>query len=297
MSSTVLDDEWTTVLSEIIQSAVCAKRICILLAGQACYFLRRRSSGCNVLMGAMILSCAFAIAQMVHQVVLTVMLLRMHHSAWILETVNEQQRLEASFQRLSEAKDQQDQLLILVNNFFIDSLFIYRCYAVWGEARYRKRVICLSLILVLFTTGFGFVTILFSWNPAVSNIVVGLGMIVANLFLAGLTAGRIWWTRRQSLRVIGKTQLFHRYNTAITLVLESSALYFVLMFTFFVIQMSGSPALLESVAISVLIGASAQVMNILPALLVVRVCLARSVDIDRTAGNLKLEPRLGSSAC
>ncbi|KAF8171903.1 hypothetical protein K438DRAFT_1981720 [Mycena galopus ATCC 62051] len=153
----------------------------------------------------------------------------------------------------------------------------------------------LSLLLVLFTTILGIVTVLLSWNPTASSIVVELGMITANLFLTGLTAGRIWRTRRR-LRVFGKRELVHRHNTAITLLLESSALYFALMFTFFVIEMCG-PALLESPAISIFTGASAQFMNILPALLIVRVCLARSIDVDPTAGDLKLEPSPDFSAC
>ncbi|KAF8132170.1 hypothetical protein K438DRAFT_829830 [Mycena galopus ATCC 62051] len=260
--------------------------ICILLAIQAYYFLRRRgSSGCGVLICAMILFCGLAIAQMIHQVVVTAMLLRLHHSAWTIETVSERQRLQATFQRLSEVKEH---------------LFVYRCCVIWGdsEARYKRWVIFLSLLLVLFTTILGIVTVLLSWNPTASFIVVELGMIAANLFLTGLTAGRIWRTRRR-LRIIDKTELIHRHNTAITLLLESSALYFALMFTFFVIEMCGGPqaALLESPAISVFTGASAQFMNILPALLIVRVCLARSIDVDPTAGDLKLEPSPDFSAC
>ncbi|KAF8171902.1 hypothetical protein K438DRAFT_1851816, partial [Mycena galopus ATCC 62051] len=109
MTSTVFDDEWTMVLSEIIQSATSLflNGICILLAVQACYFLRRRgSSGSGVLICAMILFCGLAIAQMIHQVVVTAMLLRLHHSAWTIETVSERQRLQATFQRLSEVKEQ-----------------------------------------------------------------------------------------------------------------------------------------------------------------------------------------------
>ncbi|KAJ7244973.1 hypothetical protein B0H12DRAFT_1325418 [Mycena haematopus] len=61
------------------------------------------------------------------------------------------------------------------------------------------------------------------------------------------------------------------------------------MLTWAIIRLVGSPAFLESPAVSVLKGASPQLMNIIPAFLVVRVCLARSVDVDPTAGELKLE--------
>ncbi|KAJ6508466.1 hypothetical protein C8R45DRAFT_967523 [Mycena sanguinolenta] len=234
----------------------------------------------------MIVAWGFAIGHMVHQVVVTANMLGLYHSAETT-TVSEQRRLHVSFQHLSEVKIQRDNILVFANNFFTDALFIYRCYMVWGEARYRRRVICFSLILVLSITIFDIAAVSMSWNSRASNISEGLGMIMANLFLTGLTAGRIWWTRRRAI-IIGGPQIVRRYNTAITLLLESSALYLVFMLPFFIDQMSRSSILFESPAVSVFRGAGAQIMNIIPALLVVRVCLARSVDIDPTAGDMKL---------
>jgi hypothetical protein len=101
-------------------------------------------------------------------------------------------------------------------------------------------------------------------------------MIVSNLLVTGLTAGRIWWSRRHS---VGREQLVHRYNTAIALLfvfyscysldriltatldsLESSGLYFILMFAFFMVEILGSPALLASPGICILNGAGVQLM-------------------------------------
>ncbi|KAJ6508455.1 hypothetical protein C8R45DRAFT_967495 [Mycena sanguinolenta] len=234
----------------------------------------------------MIIAWGFAIGQMVHQVVVTANLLGLYHSAETTPTVSEQQRLQVSFQHLSEVKMQRDTILAFANNFFTDALFIYRCYMVWGEACYRGRVICFSLILVLSITTFEIAAASMSWNSRAYNISEGLGMIMANLFLTGLTAGRIWWTKHRAI-LVGGTQLVHRCNTAIALLLESSALYFAFMLAFFIIGMSTSPTLFESPGVSVLRGMSTQIMNIIPALLVVRVCLARSVDVDPTAGDLK----------
>ncbi|KAJ7244974.1 hypothetical protein B0H12DRAFT_1235919 [Mycena haematopus] len=300
MNSTVSNNEWATVLSEIIQSATSLflNGICILLVVQACHLLnRRRSAGWGVLLCAVVVAGSFSIGQMIQQVVVTAKLLRLHHSADTVQVAGEQQRLRDAIRHLSETKTQRCDIFLVVNNFFTDGLFIYRCYVVWGDAPYRKRVLCLSLILMLFTTVFGIATTSISWNPTASTVVVGLGMIAANVFSTGLTAGRIWWIKRR-VQVIGitSTQLVRqRYNTAITLLLvfrfdlESSALYFAFMLAWATVRLLGSPALLESPAVSVLNGASPQVMNIIPALLVVRVCLARSVDVDPTAGELKLE--------
>ncbi|KAJ7134856.1 hypothetical protein C8R44DRAFT_771648 [Mycena epipterygia] len=83
--------------------------------------------------------------------------------------------------------------------------------------------------------------------------------------------------------------LIQRYNTAITILLESSALYLMIIIIFVIAQAAGGIAALESPAISLLSAATGQVMNIIPALVIVRVSLARSVDVDPTAGNLKLQ--------
>ncbi|KAJ7818512.1 hypothetical protein B0H14DRAFT_3147798 [Mycena olivaceomarginata] len=287
--TSVYDDQWTTILCETLKSATSLflGGTCILLAAQACYFLsKRRSPGRGVLICAVMVACGLAIAQMVHQVVVTAMMMGLHHAAETTETASGRQRLQGSLQHLSQVKAQHDQILLLVNNLSTDSLFIYRCYVIWGVACYRRWVVGISLLLVLFTTIFGIVTSSLLWSPKISNIVVGTGMIVSNLLVTGLTAGRIWWSRRHS---VGGEQLVHRYKTAIALLLESSGLYFIVMFAFFMVEIHGSPALLTSPGISILNGAGVQLMNILPALLVVWASLARSVDVDPTAGNLKLE--------
>ncbi|KAJ7816118.1 hypothetical protein B0H13DRAFT_1923759 [Mycena leptocephala] len=100
-------------------------------------------------------------------------------------------------------------------------------------------------------------------------IVVSVGLAITNLLLTGLKAGRIWWTRHH---------LF-----------ESSLLYFVIFLVYLLIDILGSPATFESPVIALLSGAATQLMNIMPALVIVRVSLARSVDTDPTAGNLKVE--------
>ncbi|KAF7364963.1 hypothetical protein MVEN_00367100 [Mycena venus] len=274
MAPIAYETEWTVVLSEVIRSAtsLLLNGVCILLAVQACYFLsRRRSSGRAALICAMIVACSFAIAQMIHQVVVTAMLLGLHHSAGIAETASDQQRLLGSFQHLVQVQSQRENILMLLNNLFVDSLFIYRCYVIWAEFRSRVKVICVPLLLVLAITILGIVTASLPSDHSGVNeltIVVAVGMITANLLLTGLTAGRIWWMRCQSLRVTGRTQLVSRYNTAIKMLLESSGLYFIFMVGFLIIQAMGSPATFYSPGISVLSGASGQLMNVLPALLI-----------------------------
>ncbi|KAF7364990.1 hypothetical protein MVEN_00370000 [Mycena venus] len=289
MSSVISETEY--VRFEIIKSATSLffDGICILLAVQACYLLRRRkSSGHGVLTWAMVLACSFGIAKMIHQVVFTAMLLGWYQS------VKETERLpRGPFERLAQMKTQQDGIFLLINNFFADSLFIYRCYVIWAESRSRRQVVCIPLLLALLITTLGIVIVSLLPNHSGMNelfIVAIVGMIMVNLILTGLTAGRIWWTRRQlQVTVNGKTTLIRRHNTAIAILLESSAVYLVFMVLFLIAENLGS-ATLFSPGISVLSGASGQLMNISPALLVVRVSLTRSVDVDPTADtHLKLE--------
>jgi hypothetical protein len=48
--------------------------------------------------------------------------------------------------------------------------------------------------------------------------------IVTNLMLTGLTAGRIWWTRRE-LRIVGQENFAQRYTTAISVMSVAVSLY------------------------------------------------------------------------
>ncbi|KAJ7928137.1 hypothetical protein B0H13DRAFT_2551165 [Mycena leptocephala] len=275
-----LQTEWALVVTNIIESAssLFFNGICILLAMQASYFLKRRgSAGRGVLICAMMLACVFGIVQMIHQVVFTAMFVQLLHSAETVDAIGTLQDIQVAFQHLRQVKGPWHDIIILANNFAADGFFIYRCYVIWSGSPYKRRVIGVPLLLLLSTTIYGItIASLFLANVSLAPffldtniVVVSICLVMTNLLLTGLTAGRIWWTRRH-LQVIGEPKLVHRYKTAIKMLFESSLLYF-------------------SPVIALFIGASPQLMNIMPALVIVRVSLARSVDADPTAGNLKLE--------
>ncbi|KAJ7726586.1 hypothetical protein B0H14DRAFT_3002073 [Mycena olivaceomarginata] len=91
-----------------------------------------------------------------------------------------------------------------VNVFLTDSVFLYRCYLVWG---YRMKPILLPGILILSTTTLAIVSLV---ESSLSKNFVLLGGrvqiittttayalgLATNVVLVVLTAGRIWWTRR-----------------------------------------------------------------------------------------------------
>ncbi|KAJ7367189.1 hypothetical protein DFH08DRAFT_836770 [Mycena albidolilacea] len=294
MASAFSGTDWTFVVSEITKSATALflNGICILLAMQACYFLNRRAaSGRGVLICAMIVACSFAILQMGYQVVFTAMFVRLLRSVEIAETISDRERLQGSFQHLSQVKGQWDSIIIVSNNFAADGLFIYRCYTIWNPSRYKRQIIGLPLFLLLSTTIFGIVVSASppsnsAINPGGGNelslVLVSLGMISTNILLTGLTTGRIWWMRRY-LRAIGEKKLTQRYNTVIAVLLESSALYLVLVLTVVLIRSIGGITATESHAISALIGLGGQLVNLVPALVIVRVSLGRSIYVDPTA--------------
>ncbi|KAJ7689115.1 hypothetical protein B0H17DRAFT_1331864 [Mycena rosella] len=267
-SASVQAVDWAIVYPEIIQSAssLFLNGICVLLG---VYFLGRKGlSGRRVFVCAIVVLCILAIAQMIHQVVITALMLRAVSSPAGV------QEIQSTIQHLAQVKGVSGNFLILINNFGADGLL----------SRYKRWVVSLPLILLLFTTIFGCVTRTLpeeinDFHSDIVNAVVGLGLIITNILLTGLTAGRIWWTRH-TLRVLGQPKRLQRHNTAIAMLLESGALYFAVILTFLVAQLVGGSRAFESAGLAVLCGASAQLMNIAPALIVVRVGLARCVDAD-----------------
>ncbi|KAJ6584150.1 hypothetical protein DFH09DRAFT_267313 [Mycena vulgaris] len=281
------------VVAEIIKSATSLflYGICILLAAQAFYFLSRREpSSRHVLICGIAVTLVFATARMLHQVVFTAVLLRLLYP--VSGTTQAGKIMHGSIQLLLDVKLRSGNILLIVNNFAADSLFIYRCYVIWGQSRYKRWVVSIPLILLIFTTIFGSVAALLL--PGVLGPTSALGIysaLVTNLLLTGFTAGHIWWTRRH-LRVIGETKLVRRYGTAISMLIESSALYFAIVVIFLVARAVRGHAEFESPGLSVISAASSQLMNIAPALMIVRVSLTRSVDVDPTAQvNLNLVSR------
>ncbi|KAJ7625331.1 hypothetical protein DFH06DRAFT_1229172 [Mycena polygramma] len=300
MTSTSLADSWAIVLHNLHMSAsvLFFNGICIMLAVQACYFLIGRVfPGRNILICTSITACALAIVQMIYQIVFTATFLRLLQSAEVGERITAQEEILSSIRHLEGVKDIWDTVLLIITNATADGLLIYRCYGIWRGSVYRRWVTGALIFLLLLATAFGTATLAFALtvgaldpvavffrrNAFVGNLV---GMVATNTLLTGLSAGRIWWTRHH-LRVIGEARLVHRSNTAIAMLLESSALYLIIVLTVILSLIIGGFTVFDSPAISVLRGASLQLMDIIPALIIVRASLARCVDTDPESLGLK----------
>ncbi|KAF7342284.1 hypothetical protein MVEN_01816500 [Mycena venus] len=106
------------------------------------------------------------------------------------------------------------------NNFVTDSLFLYRCYMIWGS---QWKVIMFPGLLVLSTFVAGCVSIT-SPNDQTLEKTPYIMAAITNFILLFLTAGRIWWIRRNA-RHIGTTALKDRYSKVIAMIVESGAMY------------------------------------------------------------------------
>ncbi|KAJ7700303.1 hypothetical protein B0H16DRAFT_1642870 [Mycena metata] len=161
-------------------------------------------------------------------------------------------------------------VILTLNNLLTDLLFLYRCYLMWGT---QWKVVILPLILIIAT----FVTACVGLpGPYVSQAGELILATITNLCLMILTAGRIWWIRREALRLAAHAKLIDRYTTVIAMIFESGALYFIPAVSIIVVAERDIP-------FEVLGGLGKYLLNIIPTLIIVRVGLGRSIQytVDR----------------
>ncbi|KAK7048561.1 hypothetical protein R3P38DRAFT_2870122 [Favolaschia claudopus] len=165
---------------------------------------------------------------------------------------------QASLEHQSNIVGFVEDLVLVTNNAIADGLFAYRCYLIWGPP-FNKQVICLPILLLVITTVLGYVTVYRNdlSHPGTHIMDSRIGFIfanVTNLVLTGLTAGRIWRTRRQFRTLVGEKTAIRRYTNAISVLLESGAAYtlflvlVILALTFGRTATSGPSAIFPSIA-------------------------------------------------
>ncbi|KAJ7324012.1 hypothetical protein DFH08DRAFT_1085342 [Mycena albidolilacea] len=169
-----------------------------------------------------------------------------------------------------------DDCLLVANNIVTDGLFIHRCYVIWDR---NIKVIIVPALSVVATAVIGFVG---ASQPDEINrsdhndFRLAFGMIIlTNLTLMALTAGRIWWIRRDVVTVLGPS-VTRTYDTVIAMILESGAIYCIslILYLIAVARLNKQDSL---PVISVFRASIPQIMNITPILILVRVGSGRSV--------------------
>ncbi|KAF7375577.1 hypothetical protein MSAN_00446000 [Mycena sanguinolenta] len=190
--------------------------------------------------------------------------------------------------RLEAAED----FLLTTNNVVTDGLFIYRCFLVWGR---NSRVVLLPILMLIATTVLGY------WSSYRDDLVdpylidqriAYIMVLLTNIVLLILTAGRIWWIRREAIRVLESAHI-RKYNTIVAIILESGAIY-CLSIIFFLISISATSSPDTTIS-QISQSALPQIMNIAPTLIIVR------VGLGHTAGGTISEPvfssRVANSSC
>ncbi|KAF7333380.1 hypothetical protein MVEN_02353700 [Mycena venus] len=111
-----------------------------------------------------------------------------------------------------------------INNFVTDTLFLYRCYVIWG---FQRKIVFFPAVLMLTT----FVVAIWGsprqgrTDPQILySLGAGTNLVLTTLSGNTHSAGRILWSRRAASH-FGLNNLRSRYNRAIEIILESGAVY------------------------------------------------------------------------
>ncbi|KAJ7818507.1 hypothetical protein B0H14DRAFT_3739873 [Mycena olivaceomarginata] len=216
-----------------------------------------------------------AISELVMQIIATSVSWQMLSSAaQDLETnllLEQQAALEYVYNRVIFVEE----LMLVGNKFVLNVIQAYRCYLIWGPG-YNKQIIVLPVLLLLVTTGCTaayFNNVIYPGKSVVDTRIGFVFAVSTNLMLTGLTAGRIWWTRRE-LRIVGQDKFTRRYTMAISVLLESGVAYCVFLILVILALSYGRHANGPTTTFaSIVYGAAGQLVNIVPTAFIVRIGL------------------------
>ncbi|KAJ7169253.1 hypothetical protein C8R43DRAFT_1121138 [Mycena crocata] len=161
-----------------------------------------------------------------------------------------------------------------------DCLFLYRCFVIWGSSPWTKIVVAVPSLLILTTLITGFY---YSFTDiSGSAIPYALGL-TTNIVLLGFTAGRIWRKGRQASVMMGPNA-GRRYNTTLEIICESTLRLVVVALIYTISGNPGASPMGVYWAVSDFPddGALAQVINIVPMMIFVRVGMAKDFSARET---------------
>jgi len=171
------------------------------------------------------------------------------------------------------------QVTLAINYFIADGLFLYRCKLIWNGHRFMRLVVGIVLFCIVATAGVAGLSIAF-----MLNIRIPFGAALGtNFVLLGLTAGRIFVKGRRAAPMMGST-MHARWRTALSILAESSLLYVVANVMYMLSMTKDVPPFTAFQNIAW--GALAQVVNIVPMLMIVRVALSKNIE-DETDGAMR----------
>ncbi|KAJ7468055.1 hypothetical protein FB451DRAFT_1369109, partial [Mycena latifolia] len=112
-------------------------------------------------------------------------------------------------------------MLLVTNNLVADLVFLYRCYIIWGS---KKSVLLVPGLSMLATLVVGCISSIGWYSPNLDPRIPYIMAVGTNVLFICLTAGRIWYKRHEA-HIVNCTTFRKRYETVITMILESGALY------------------------------------------------------------------------
>ncbi|KAJ6574199.1 hypothetical protein B0H19DRAFT_1230263, partial [Mycena capillaripes] len=111
-------------------------------------------------------------------------------------------------------------LIYVTNNVIADSIFIFRCHAIWN---FDDRIIYLPILLTFCVGCLGYFNLYYFYSGhsiVVSRPFFNLSIatsVFTTFMLISLSAGRIWWLARKAQDVLGQ-KITTRYNTACVMI-------------------------------------------------------------------------------
>ncbi|KAJ7249688.1 hypothetical protein C8J57DRAFT_1723852 [Mycena rebaudengoi] len=236
------------------------------------FLLQRRTHGYLILVGAAVVLAICAVLQVSLDGVAAGVAWQLLRT-WEQEGISERVvALDNEFTAVLDVR----QNTLAANNTIADLLFLYRCWNMWSNHRHARLIMCIPLVFIFVTTLFGFlaaprkIDVRFAYMSA----------FITNTLLLGLTAGRILWKGREESLVKDRwIRIPRKHNTTVEIILESSLLYLICDLIYAIaigIEKPNSPFTM------LYWGGLAQLVNIIPMMIIVRAALVKNLDASDT---------------
>ncbi|KAJ7120270.1 hypothetical protein C8R44DRAFT_174087 [Mycena epipterygia] len=201
------------------------------------------------------------------------------------ESYDELAKYNGSY-RASDAVRRGANVLFVTNNLLADTIFIFRCYAVWS---FQRKAIILPITLLLASAVLGYWNIAIDLSTGYFLFYLSIGVsVLTNIVLMVLTAGRILWLARTARQTVPR-DVTKKYYTISAMIVESGALLCSVAILYLILTYT------EKNSTRIMCAALSQLAGIAPTIIAVRVGLGRSVEsleslTTRTASPLEFNP-------
>ncbi|KAJ7779709.1 hypothetical protein B0H16DRAFT_1499644 [Mycena metata] len=247
--------------------------ICLLLFSFAVFFLlKTKTRASQLFLILAVILVLFAVTQAILDVAIAAAMSDLVENLVASDSATQMLSLEQRWARLYIARES----LLAFNNAITDGLLLYRCAVVWASSRYVKFVVVIPSLLILATFGLGLWGTFSSTSDTVAPYIMAL---VTNSVLLALSAGRIWSKGRQAAVVLGPAAR-QRYTRTVEIICESSLLYLLNVVVYMIADATQKS---ETPILGLSWGALAQVVNIVPMMIMVRVGIATSLGEGESA--------------